>query len=41
MSPPHPLALSRKVMGGIDLDPASNAPAQERVRATFVLQQGR
>jgi phage N-6-adenine-methyltransferase len=34
MTPPAILALARKVLGGIDLDPASNAPAQERVRAT-------
>jgi DNA N-6-adenine-methyltransferase (Dam) len=34
MTPPPILALARSVLGGIDLDPASNAPAQERVRAT-------
>jgi len=32
-TPPHIIELARATMGGIDLDPASNAVAQEWVRA--------
>jgi phage N-6-adenine-methyltransferase len=33
-TPPEHVALARSVLGGIDLDPASNAIAQQTVRAT-------